>query len=126
MSFENRPDPDALLHALNEEAREKDRGHLRIVLGMSAGVGKTYAMLRAAHQKMSEDVDVVVGIVETHGRPETAALAEGLSYIPKKKIDYRGTIVEEMDLDEILQQHPKLIIIYLIINNRKGTFKHKK
>lgn len=126
MDSENRPDPDALLKALHDEEKNTGKGQLRIFLGMCAGVGKTYAMLRAAHQKMAEGVFVVVGIVETHGRPETVALVNGLTFIPKKKIEYRGTQVEELDLDEILKQKPELVVIDELPHTNISGSRHQK
>ncbi len=78
---------------------------------MCAGVGKTYDMLTAAHEAISKGIDVVIGIVETHKRPETEALAANLPFIPRKKIDYRDSVVEEMDLDAILARKPKLDLV---------------
>ena len=126
MNSDNRPDPDALLNALDEQAKKESTGQLRIFLGMSAGVGKTYAMLRAAHQKLKEGVDVVVGLVETHGRAETVALTEGLPLIPKKKSEYRGTILEEMDLDGILSRKPQLVIVDELAHSNVPGSRHEK
>lgn len=126
MKFDNRPDPDALLSALEEERKNEGRGQLRIFLGMSAGVGKTYAMLRAAHQKFKEGLDVVVGVVETHGRVETLALTEGLVILPKKKIEYRGTALEEMDLDEVLRRHPDLVVVDELAHSNVSGSRHEK
>src|SRR5262245_55435632 len=99
--METRPNPDELLKALTREEERTKKGKLHVFFGMSAGVGKTYAMLEAAHERVKEKVDLVVGIVETHGRSDTARLLSGLEIIPKKKLDYRGTEMEEMDLDAI-------------------------
>lgn len=126
MNSDNRPDPDALLSALDEQEKNLHRGQLRIFLGMSAGVGKTYAMLRAAHQKLKEGVDVVIGIVETHGRAETVALTEGLPLIPKKKIEYRGTSLEEMDLEEILRRRPDLVLVDELAHSNVPGSRHEK
>jgi two-component system sensor histidine kinase KdpD len=126
LNSDNRPDPDALLSALDEEEKKQKQGKLRIFLGMSAGVGKTYAMLRAAHQKLNEGADVVVGVVETHGRPETVALTEGLPIIPKKKLEYRGTSLEEMDLEEILRRRPELVVIDELPHSNVPGSRHEK
>ncbi len=126
MNSDNRPDPDALLSALDQEEKNQKQGKLRIFLGMSAGVGKTYAMLRAAHQKLNEGVDVVVGIVETHGRPETVALTEGLPILQKKKVEYRGASLEEMDLEEILRKRPELVVVDELAHSNVPGTRHEK
>src|SRR5436853_1719026 len=82
--------------------RQQQRGRLKIYLGFAAGVGKTFEMLQEGHRLRRQNVDVVVGIVETHGRAETAALIEGLEQVPRRKIEYRGVVLDEMDLDAIL------------------------
>ncbi len=85
-----RPDPDLLLARVQEEERQKHRGKLKIFLGYAAGVGKTYEMLKAGHLRRQEGIDVRIGYVETHGRPETDALLEGLATIPMKMVEYPG------------------------------------
>ena len=90
MNYEERPDPDALLKAVSRDEAQALKGKLRVFLGMAAGVGKTYAMLRMAQDRLREGMDVVVGIAETHGRTETEALLQGLPVIPMKRIEYRG------------------------------------
>src|SRR5689334_4202590 len=102
MNEAERPDPDALLAQIKRAEVQSGRGKLTIFFGMSPGVGKTYTMLQAARQKQSEGCEVVVGIVETHGRKETAALTEGMPIMPRLQIEYRGTTLQEMDLDAIL------------------------
>ena len=97
-----RPNPDALLAEIQREEQAAKRGQLKIFFGMSPGVGKTYAMLEAARVQKAEGVDVMIGIVETHGRVETEALLTGLPTISRKKIDYRGVTLQEMDIDAIL------------------------
>src|SRR5438046_5329691 len=106
MSECERPEPDALLARLKREETESTRGKLKIFFGMSPGVGKTYAMLQAARQKQAEGCEVVVGIVETHGRKETEALLEGMPIMPRTQVEYRGTMLTEMDLDAIITWHP--------------------
>ena len=98
-----RPDPDALLSALKKEEERSKKAKLKIFFGMSAGVGKTYDMLKSAHEAKSKGIDVIIGYVETHRRPETEAVVEGLPSIPRKKVEYRGALLEEMDLDAILR-----------------------
>src|SRR5262249_60259981 len=108
MTETERPDPDALLAQLKRDEAKSGRGKLKIFFGMSPGVGKTYAMLQGARQKQSEGVEVVVGIVETHGRKETEALTEGMPIMPRTQVEYRGTTLREMDLDAILSWRPEL------------------
>ena len=98
-----RPSPDALLAA----AERENRGRLKIFLGAAPGVGKTYEMLMAGRAKRAEGVDVVIGVVETHGRKETEALVSGFELIPRAVVDYKGRPLEEMDLDAILTRHPR-------------------
>lgn len=126
MTDDGRPNPDLLLKALQTEDRESSQGRLRLFFGMSAGVGKTYAMLKAAHQRLQEGVDVVVGVVETHGRRETMALVENLPLVPKKKLDYRGTVLEEMDLDAILKRKPGLVIVDELAHTNAPGSRHPK
>jgi len=108
---EVRPDPDQLLaHVQAEEARAK-RGRLRIFFGASAGVGKTYAMLEAAHNIRANGTDVVVGYVEPHGRVDTERLLEGLEQLPYLPVSYRGIIRREFDLDAALKRHPGILLV---------------
>ena len=100
-----RPDPDDLLARIQAEEQRQKYGHLKIFLGYAAGVGKTYAMLEAAHQRKEEGVDVVVGYAETHGRAETEALLVGLEVIPRKAINYRDIQLPEMDIDAVLRRN---------------------
>ncbi len=119
-----RPDPDALLQAVN--AVEKQRGKLKIFFGGCAGVGKTYHMLEAAHKKRREGVDAVIGVVETHGRPETQALLEDIPLIPLQDIPYRGMTIKEFALDGALQRKPQLLLLdELAHTNAPGT-RHPK
>ncbi|MGO9568547.1 MAG: PTS sugar transporter subunit IIA, partial [Desulfomonilaceae bacterium] len=91
--------------------RRSRRGRLKIYLGYGAGVGKTYQMLQEGHRLMGEGIDVVVGLVETHGRVDTAKLIDGLELIPRKKQEYRGHILEEMDVDAVLNRGPEVALI---------------
>src|SRR5580704_9863878 len=102
-----RPSPEALLDAATRESR----GRLKIFLGAAPGVGKTYEMLLSAQAKRREGVDVVIGIVETHGRRETEALVEGLEIVPRREVDYKGHRLAEMDLDAILKRRPQLVLV---------------
>src|ERR671922_338230 len=98
-----RPNPDDLLAQVQAEEAQQARGKLKIFFGATAGVGKTYAMLEAAHARRKEGVDVVVGWVDTHGRAETETLLEGLEVLPRRSVAYRGTTLDEFDLDAALQ-----------------------
>ena len=99
---DHRPSPEALLAA----AKQEGRGRLKIFLGAAPGVGKTYSMLEAAQVRKREGVDLVLGVVETHGRPETEELLQDLEIVPRRQIEYRGKVLEEMDLDAILARRP--------------------
>ncbi len=119
---DSRPDPDALL-ALAQRAR---RGKLTVFLGAAPGVGKTYAMLARARQLKADGVDVVIGIVETHGRSETAALLEGLEVLPRRAVAYRGRLLEEFDLDAALARKPGLIIVDELAHTNAPESRHPK
>ncbi len=118
--------PEDLLSAARQEELRKKTGALKIFLGMAAGVGKTYAMLEAARHKKEENVDLVVGVVDTHGRGETARLLEGLKSIPPKKIIYRDAAFEEMDLDEILRLKPTLALVDELAHSNIPGSRHPK
>jgi two-component system, OmpR family, sensor histidine kinase KdpD len=120
--LDRRPDPDALLALAGKEAR----GRLWVFLGAAPGVGKTYAMLARARALKREGIDVVVGLVETHGRAETAALTEGLEILPRRTIDYRGQRIEEFDLDGALARRPKLIIVDELAHTNAPDSRHPK
>jgi two-component system sensor histidine kinase KdpD len=122
----NRPDPDALLDRLQREEAESQRGRLKIFFGASAGVGKTYAMLQAARRRADEGIDVVVGIAETHGRTETAALLDGLDVLPLAQIDYRGRRLGEFDLDAALARKPQLILVDELAHSNVHGARHLK
>ncbi|ABK09036.1 DUF4118 domain-containing protein [Burkholderia orbicola] len=122
----NRPDPDQLLDKLQRDEEKQRRGQLKIFFGASAGVGKTYAMLQAARQRVQEGVDVVVGIVETHGRAETAALLDGLDVLPPARIDYRGRTLAEFDLDGALARAPQLILVDELAHSNVQGARHLK
>src|SRR5882672_10750703 len=101
---DQRPSPEALLEAARRA--EGRTGRLKIFVGAAPGVGKTYEMLQTARARQKDGYDVVVGVVETHGRKETAALLDGLDVIPRRRIEYKGQSLEEMDLDAIVVRHP--------------------
>jgi two-component system sensor histidine kinase KdpD len=117
-----RPSPDALLAA----AQREGQGRLKIFLGGAPGVGKTYAMLEAAQVRRREGVDVIVGVVEPHGRPETEALLAGLEVLPKRQVEYRGKALEEMDLDAILARRPQLVLVDELAHTNIADSRHPK
>ena len=123
---DQRPDPDQLLAKVNRQELQARRGKLRIYFGSSAGVGKTYAMLVAARKLASEGRQVVVGVVETHGRVETAALLEGLEVLPPKSIEYRGKTLFEFDLDAALARRPQLILVDELAHSNVTGTRHPK
>ncbi|MDD5271483.1 MAG: two-component system sensor histidine kinase KdbD, partial [Methylovulum sp.] len=125
MSHE-RPDPDELLARVERNTIRAKRGHLKIFFGAAAGVGKTYAMLQAAREKRGEHIDIVIGLVETHGRKETAALLEGLDVLPPKTIDYRGTALLEFDLDAALKRKPSVIVVDELAHSNAYGCRHPK
>ncbi len=121
---EQRPSPEALL----ETARREDSraGRLKIFVGAAPGVGKTYEMLQSAHAKRKAGVDVVVGVVETHGRAETEALLHGLEVLPRKRIDYRDQRLEEMDLDALIERHPQIALVDELAHTNAPGSRHPK
>ncbi|HEX7928548.1 MAG TPA: DUF4118 domain-containing protein, partial [bacterium] len=106
-----RPRPEEMLERAHAEERERKRGKLRIFFGASPGVGKTFGMLEAAHQRRREGINVVIGWVETHGRRETEALVTGLDRLPARQIPYRGVVLNEFDVDAALARKPTLILV---------------
>ncbi len=123
---DQRPNPDQLLNKIQREEAKELRGQLKIFFGACAGVGKTYTMLVAAQAQRAQNQDVVIGIVETHGRPETMALLQGLETLPLLQRPYRGQSLQEFDLDAALKRKPTLIIVdELAHSNVKGS-RHTK
>jgi two-component system sensor histidine kinase KdpD len=122
----NRPNPDELLGKLQREEEKRHRGRLKIFFGASAGVGKTYAMLLAARSRKEQGDDVVIGIVETHGRSETTALLEDLEQLPPANITYRGHTLREFDLDGALQRHPQLLLVDELAHSNVPGARHLK
>src|SRR5690242_14902543 len=122
LNHDKRPSPEALL----ESAQREQRGHLKIFLGAAPGVGKTYEMLQSARAKRQEGVDIVVGVVETHGRKETEALLEGLETIPRRRVDYKGAMLEEMDLDAILRRRPEIVLVDELAHSNAPGSRHPK
>jgi two-component system sensor histidine kinase KdpD len=123
---DNRPDPDTLLARVQAEEGQRTRGKLKIFFGATAGVGKTYAMLEAAHARRKEGIDVVVGWVDTHGRAETEALLAGLEVLPRRSVAYRGTTLEAFDLDAALARHPALILVDELAHTNAPGSRHAK
>jgi two-component system sensor histidine kinase KdpD len=121
-----RPDPDELLARVNREQAKAHRGRLKIFFGAAAGVGKTYAMLLAAKERRAENCDIIVGLVETHGRKETAALLEGLELLPPKLINYRRTCFQEFDLDAALKRKPSIILVDEFAHSNAEGCRHPK
>ena len=109
-----RPDPKT-----DRPSVELRRGRLKVYLGATPGAGKTYAMLHEAHQLVAHGHDVVVGYVETYNRPRTVELLEGLEVVPRLKLPYRGTVLEEMDLDAVLKRSPEIVLV-----GRAGAHQH--
>ena len=107
----DRPDPDTLLENIKHEEEQKNQGRLKILLGMCAGVGKTYAMLQSAQEFVRRGVPLVAGFVETHGRSETEALLNGLKVLPRMKISYRGREFEDFDIDTVLAEKPQIVLV---------------
>ena len=126
MNNEQRPNPDLLLTAIQQDEKRRGRGQLKIFLGMCAGVGKTYAMLRAAQQRQVDGVDVVVAIAETHGRLETEFLLGGLTQISRREVKYRDVTLWEMDLDAVLQRKPQLAIVDELAHTNTPGSRHPK
>lgn len=123
---EHRPTPDALLAQIQAEEQESKKGKLKIFIGAAPGVGKTYAMLQEALAKKEQGTDVVVGIVETHGRQETGKLLKGLDTLLKKNIAYKGQTLQEFDLDAAIQRKPALILVDEMAHTNAPMSRHAK
>jgi len=121
-----RPDPDELLARVERDKAKARRGRLKIFFGAAAGVGKTYAMLLAARERRAESIDIIIGLVETHGRKETAMLMEGLEVLPPRLIDYRGTTLREFDLDAALKRKPSIILVDELAHTNAQGCRHPK
>src|SRR5215468_1236173 len=119
---EQRPSPEALLAA----AAREQRGKLKIFLGAAPGVGKTYEMLQTARRRKAEGVDVVIGVVETHGRKETEALLEGLEVVPRRRVTYQGHALTEMDIDAVLARRPALVLVDELAHTNAPGSRHPK
>src|SRR5258707_4321718 len=122
--LEKRPSPDALLEAAR---RENDQaGRLKIFVGAAAGVGKAYQMMLSAHAKVKAGVDVVGGVGETHGRAETEALLQGLEVLPRKKLEYKDQVLEEMHLDALIARRPKIALVDELAHTNAPGSRHPK
>src|ERR1700733_478773 len=108
---EESSNPEEILREMQSSENKRRMGHLKIFLGMAAGVGKTYAMLEAAQMKVKEGISLYVGSVDTHGRPETARLLEHLKIIPEKIIHYQDRAFKELDVDEVIRIKPQLVLV---------------
>jgi len=119
-----RPSPEALL----EEARRADArtGKLKIFVGAAPGVGKTFEMLQSAHAKLKAGADVVVGVVETHGRAETEALLAGLEALPRKRVPYKDQTLEEMDIDALIARRPQIALVDELAHTNAPGSRHPK
>ena len=123
---ERRPDPDVLLARVKDEESRARRGRLKVFFGATAGVGKSYAMLEDARRRKGDGVDVVVGYVELHGRPETEALLEGLEVLPPMRLEHRGIVLTEFDLDAALARKPQLLIVDELAHSNHPGARHPK
>jgi two-component system, OmpR family, sensor histidine kinase KdpD len=121
---EQRPSPEALLEAARRE--EGRVGKLRIFVGAAPGVGKTYEMLQSARARVKDGYDVVIGVVETHGRKETEALQEGLEVIPRQRVEYRGQLLEEMNLDAVIARRPQIVLVDELAHTNAPGSRHPK
>ena len=126
MNDDLRPNPDEILKRVSAQEAKRLKGRLRIFLGMSAGVGKTFAMLKAAHARKATGARVLVGLVETHGRQETEAVLSGLEVLPRKKLDYKGVEIEEFDIDEVLKRRPDLVLVDELAHTNAPGSRHPK
>ncbi len=123
---DNRPDPDLLLSRIHAEEHRARRGEVKIFFGSVAGAGKTYAMLEEAHARMKDGVDVVAGVVETHGRAETQRLLQGIPVLPLKEINHRGVTVKEFDLDAALTRRPAILLLDELAHTNAPGSRHPK
>src|SRR5262245_14672652 len=121
---DQRPSPEALLEAARRE--ESRVGKLRIFVGAAPGVGKTYSMLETARARKKDGYDIVVGVVETHGRKETEALLEGLEIVPRQLVEYHSRSLEEMDLDAIIARHPQIVLVDELAHTNALGSRHPK
>src|SRR5262249_3651069 len=121
---DQRPSPDALLEAARRE--EGRVGKLRIFVGAAPGVGKTYEMLQTARARKKDGYDIIIGVVETHGRKETEALLEGLEIVPRRRVEYRGQWLDEMDLDAVIARRPQIVLVDELAHTNASGSRHPK
>src|SRR5258708_25167867 len=121
---DQRPSPEALLEAARRE--EGRVGKLRIFVGAAPGVGKTYERLQQARARKRDGYDIVAGVVETHGRKETQTLLEGFEVVPRKRLEYRGQSLDEMDLDAIIARHPQIVLVDELAHTNAPGSRHPK
>ena len=126
MTEDHRPNPDVLLASLQKDEARAKRGRLKVFFGMAPGVGKTYAMLEAARREVAAGRVVIAAYIETHGRKETDALAEGLPGIPRLKLEHRGVALTEMDLDAVLARRPQLALVDELAHTNVPGSRHPK
>ena len=123
---ESRQNPEELLEVIRKEEQNQARGHLKIFFGYAAGVGKTYAMLKAAHAAKRRRTDVVAGYIEPHARPKTAALLEGLELLPALQVKYNGITLREFDLDAAIARKPQLLLVDELAHTNAAGCRHAK
>jgi len=123
---EKRPDPDALLEQVKQKEERQRQGKLKVFFGAAPGVGKTYAMLEAAQVRRRDGIDIVAGLVETHGRRETEVLLEGLETLPRRSIYYKGKTLQEFDLDGALARNPSIVLVDELAHTNVPGARHKK
>lgn len=123
---QRRPISEEVLESINRQQQENTMGKLKIFFGYAAGVGKTYAMLEAAHTAKNNGKDVVVGYIEKHSRPDTLALMEGLEEIPAKQINYKGVVLKEFDIDKVLERKPRLVLVDELAHTNAAGSRHIK
>lgn len=128
--MESNRNPEEFLRRIKEEEEQNEtqngKGRLKIFLGFCAGVGKTYHMLEETRQAVKSGINAIIGVVETHGRKETQALLDSLTIIPRKKIEYNGISLDEMDIDKILELKPKLVIVDELAHTNVPNSRHEK
>src|SRR5262245_50828508 len=125
-SDDGRPSAAEMLERVRREAGAGARGRHRVYLGIAPGVGKTYTALEELHRRKQRATDVVIGFLETHHRPRTAELAEGLEVVPRARIPYRGVTIEEMDTDAIIRRHPAVALVDELAHTNAPGSKHEK
>ncbi len=124
--LDERPNPDALLKQITTEDSQKKIGKLKIFFGYAAGVGKTFAMLDAAHTAKKEGIDVVAGYIEPHTRPETLALLEGLEMLKPLNVVHKGITLKEFNLDDAIKRNPELILVDELAHTNAEDCRHRK